>query len=164
MVRVPEAKSDCSRRGAAEVPIINYKTTWSEFQIPSPSSPAEAKLRYVYSILKPHVRVPSPPQSQSQAVVCVSTPRKYPRSGYFLVIYISECYDRYLIKEQGWKRKKWYQGRICIALGSIWFDLHENEATHWLNFHVNISYRRYFIWYVTKSQGRGCSQIFSQIF
>ena len=27
----------------------------------------------------------SPPQSQSQAVVCVSTPRMYPRSGYFLV-------------------------------------------------------------------------------
>ena len=32
------------------------------------------------------VRVPSPPQSWSQAVVCVSTPRMYPRSGYFLVI------------------------------------------------------------------------------
>ena len=27
-----------------------------------------------------------PPQSRSQAVVCVSTPRKYPRSGYFLVM------------------------------------------------------------------------------
>ena len=27
----------------------------------------------------------SPPQSRSQAVVCVSTPRMYPRSGYFLV-------------------------------------------------------------------------------
>ena len=45
----------------------------------------EAKLSYVYSILKPHFRVSSPPQSWSQAVVCVSTPRKYPRSGYFLV-------------------------------------------------------------------------------
>ena len=32
------------------------------------------------------VRVPSPSQSQFQAVVCVSTPRMYPRSGYFLVI------------------------------------------------------------------------------
>ena len=29
--------------------------------------------------------VPSPPQRRSQAVVCVSTPRMYPRSGYFLV-------------------------------------------------------------------------------
>ena len=31
------------------------------------------------------VRVPSPPQSRSKAIVCVSTPRVYPRSGYFLV-------------------------------------------------------------------------------
>ena len=31
------------------------------------------------------VRVSSPPQSRSKAVVCVSTPRMYPRSGYFLV-------------------------------------------------------------------------------
>ena len=31
------------------------------------------------------VRVLSPPQSRSQAVVCVSTPRMYPQSGYFLV-------------------------------------------------------------------------------
>ena len=39
----------------------------------------EAKPSYVYSILKPHFRVSSPPQSRSQAVVCVSTPRIYPR-------------------------------------------------------------------------------------
>ena len=31
MIRVPEAKSDCSRRGEAEVRILNFKTTWSEF-------------------------------------------------------------------------------------------------------------------------------------
>ena len=31
------------------------------------------------------VRVSSPPQSRSKAVVCVSTPRMYPQSGYFLV-------------------------------------------------------------------------------
>ena len=30
-VRVPYAKSDCSRRGKAEVRILNFKTTWSEF-------------------------------------------------------------------------------------------------------------------------------------
>ena len=29
--------------------------------------------------------VSPPPQSRSQAVVCASTPRMYPRSGYFLV-------------------------------------------------------------------------------
>ena len=43
----------------------------------------EAKPSYIYTIFKR-----SPPQSRSQAVVCVSTPRKYRRSGYFLVIYI----------------------------------------------------------------------------
>ena len=83
---------------------------------PSGTAAAEAKPRCVYSILKPHgqssrcqvrlllprrsrgaytqfqnhmVRVSSPPQSPSQAVVCASTPRKYARSGYFLVKTIS---------------------------------------------------------------------------
>ena len=79
---------------------------------PSRTAAAGVKPRCVYSILKPHgqssrcqvrlllpkqsqgaytqfenhmVRVSSPPQSRSKAVVCVSTPRMYPRSGYFLV-------------------------------------------------------------------------------
>ena len=78
MVRLPDAKSDCSRRGEAEVRILNFKTTWSEFQIPSQNTLAEAKPKYMF-------RVSSPPQSQSKAVVCVSTPRMYPVSGYFLV-------------------------------------------------------------------------------
>ena len=47
----------------------------------------DAKPSYVYSILKPHFRISSPSQSRFQAVVCVSTPRKYPQSGYFLVLY-----------------------------------------------------------------------------
>ena len=63
---------------------------------PSGTTAAEAKRRYVYSILKPHgqssgspVRIyyssiSSRPQCQSQAVVCVSTPRKYPLRGYIL--------------------------------------------------------------------------------
>ena len=34
---------------------------------------------------KTHFSVSSPPQCWSQAVVCVSTPRMYPRSEYFLV-------------------------------------------------------------------------------
>ena len=82
--RVPDAKSDCSRRGEAEVRILNFKTTWSEFQRPSQTDPAKDKPRCVHSILKPHFRVSSPPQSRSQAVVCVSTPRKYSQSGCFL--------------------------------------------------------------------------------
>ena len=109
MVRVPDAKSDCSHQGKAEVRI----TTWSEFQVPSQTAPTKAKPRCVYSILNPHGQIfrrpvrpllskanPSyiysnlkphgqsciTPQSRSKAVVCVSTPRMYPRSGYFLVI------------------------------------------------------------------------------
>ena len=82
MVKVPDAKSDCSRRGKAEVRMLNFKTTWSkfqnpsqtvteqgkaelrivhfetlwssEFQMPSQTAPAEAKPRCVYSNLKPH--------------------------------------------------------------------------------------------------------------
>ena len=50
-----------------------------------PAVLGEAKPSYIYLILKPQFRVSSPPQSQTQAVVYVSTPRKYPRSGYFLV-------------------------------------------------------------------------------
>ena len=78
MVRVLDAKSDCSRQGEAEVCILNFKTTLSEFQITSQIAPAEAKPRCVF-------RVSSPPPSWSKAVVCVSTPRMYPRSEYFLV-------------------------------------------------------------------------------
>ena len=45
---------DRCRRGEAEVRIINFKTTWLEFQMPSQTAPAEAKPRCIYSILKPH--------------------------------------------------------------------------------------------------------------
>ena len=45
---------DCCCQGKAEVRIIDFKTTWSEFQMPSQTAPAEAKPRCVYSILKPH--------------------------------------------------------------------------------------------------------------
>ena len=45
---------DRCRRGEAEVRILDFKTTWSELQMPSQTTPAEAKPRCVYSILKPH--------------------------------------------------------------------------------------------------------------
>ena len=45
---------DHCRQGEAEVRILNFKTTWSEFQMQSQTAPAEAKPRCVYSILKPH--------------------------------------------------------------------------------------------------------------
>ena len=55
----------------------------------------KVKPSYVYLILKPYFGVSSPPQSRSQAVVCASTPRKYPRSGYFLAnTKVLECTRR----------------------------------------------------------------------
>ena len=49
----------------------------------------KAKLR-IYNLKKT-----SPPQSRSQAVVCVSPPRMYPRSGYFLgVLTHTTAWDR----------------------------------------------------------------------
>ena len=39
---------------AAEVHILNFKTTWSEFEVPSQTATTEAKARCVCSILKPH--------------------------------------------------------------------------------------------------------------
>ena len=38
------------RRGEAELRILDFKTTWSKFQMPSQTAPAKAKLRCVYSI------------------------------------------------------------------------------------------------------------------
>ena len=61
----------------------------------------EAKPSYVYSILKPHSQsnINSPESVPSS--VCVSTPRMYPRSGYFLVHYIfASCYYMYVSMSQ----------------------------------------------------------------
>ena len=76
-------QSDRCCRGKAELRILNFKTTWSEFQRPCQTATerGEAELG-IYNLKKT-----SPPQSRSQAVVCVSTPRMYPRSGYFLVLH-----------------------------------------------------------------------------
>ena len=73
--------SDCIRQGEAEVRILDFKL--SEFQKPYQTAVrrGEAEL-CIYNLKKA-----SPPQSRSQAVVFVSTPRMYPRSGYFLVFY-----------------------------------------------------------------------------
>ena len=42
MVRVPDTQSEYYCRGEAEVRILNFKTTWSEFHMPSQTAPAEA--------------------------------------------------------------------------------------------------------------------------
>ena len=51
---------------------------------------SKAKPSYVYSILKPHGQSSITYPSHSKAVVCVSTPRMYPRSGYFLISFKNE--------------------------------------------------------------------------
>ena len=77
------ASQTATERGEAELRTLDFKTTWSEFQKPCQTAVTrgEAELR-TYNLKKT-----SPPQSRSQAVVCVSTPRMYPRSGYLLVFY-----------------------------------------------------------------------------
>ena len=47
MVRVSEGKSDCCRQGKAKVRILDFKTTWSEFQNPYQTAAVqgEAELR-----------------------------------------------------------------------------------------------------------------------
>ena len=47
MVRVSDAKSYCSHRGEAEVRILDFETTWSEFQKASQTATerGEAELR-----------------------------------------------------------------------------------------------------------------------
>ena len=61
---------DRCRQGEAKVRILNFKTTWSEFQMPSQTAPAEAKPRCVYSILKPHGQsfITSPESVQGSCV------------------------------------------------------------------------------------------------
>ena len=57
------------RRGEAELHTLQYQARWNQA-----------------TYIKTQFSVSSPLQCRSQAVVCVSTPRMYPRSGYFLVM------------------------------------------------------------------------------
>ena len=61
---------DRCRQGEAKVCILDFKRTWSVFQMPSQTAPAEAKARCVYSILKPHGQsfITSPESVQSSCV------------------------------------------------------------------------------------------------
>ena len=72
---------DCCCRGEAEVRILDFKTTWSEFQKANQTATEQGNAKRISN-----QNVCSPPQSRSQAVVWVSTPRKYPHSGYFCVM------------------------------------------------------------------------------
>ena len=47
-------QSDCCRKSEAKVRILDFKTTWLEFQRQIRLLLSKAKLSYVYSILKPH--------------------------------------------------------------------------------------------------------------
>ena len=66
--------SDHSQTATAKVRILDFKTTWSEFQKPYQTAAVQGKAELsIYNLKKI-----SPPQSWSQAIVCVSTPRMYP--------------------------------------------------------------------------------------
>ena len=118
---------------------------------PSQTAAAKAKPRYVYSILKPHGQssgnIVTPSGSitlvlpnfdlilqcfilspcRSQAVVCVSTPRKYPSSGYFLVSYYFAKYVSLSI---------WSTG-IIIELVKVWLFHGDSHLKVWL---INFKY------------------------
>ena len=49
-----EPSQSAARQSKAELRILDFKTTWSEFHKPIRLLLSEAKLSYVYSILKPH--------------------------------------------------------------------------------------------------------------
>ena len=76
-----KASQTATEQGKVEQWIFDFKTTWSEFRKTCQTNVArgEAELR-IYNLEKTSL-----PQSRSQAVVCVSTPRVYPCSGSFLV-------------------------------------------------------------------------------
>ena len=104
MFRVPpvsDAKSDWSCRGEAEVRILNFRTTWSEFQKASQTATkrCNAELRIL------NFKETSPLQSRYQAVVCVSTPRMYPQSGYFLVYH-------------------YFNHHVCLSFSTTFVTLH----------------------------------------
>ena len=80
---------DHCRRGKAKVHILDFKTTWSEFQKASRTDTkgGNAELHIL------NFKETSPLQSLSQAVVCASTPRMYPQSRYFLVTHYCQKFD-----------------------------------------------------------------------
>ena len=72
-------QSDRYRQGKAKVRILDFKTTWLELKKPSLTAAAQGEVeQHIYNKILPT-------KSLSQAVLCVSTPRMYPCSGYFLV-------------------------------------------------------------------------------
>ena len=81
MVRVPEAQSD---RYWARGSRATY--TWFQNHIVRvPKACQTTVMRGKAKLRTYNLKKTSPLQSRSQAVVCVSTPRMYPRSEYFLV-------------------------------------------------------------------------------
>ena len=66
--------------------------------------------------IETHFSVSSPPQSRSQAVVCVSTTRMYLRSGHFqLCTYFNKCFFVNKVKVIG-ANEKWYSYLIWQEL------------------------------------------------
>ena len=68
-------------RGEAKLRMLDFKTTWSEFQEPCQTAATQSKAELGIYNLKQIL----PSQSGSQVVLCISTPRMYLRIRYILV-------------------------------------------------------------------------------
>ena len=161
MVRVSEDKSDCSwarrswimytlfqiyivefkkpsqtatERGKAELRILDFKNTWSDFQNTTAAEWSQAEPR-LYNL-----KETSPLLSWSQAVVCVSTPRMYPRSGYFLVTSNNNF------------RNSWSfsMGGSCALLGNFLhlIKLFEIHNFFWSRVKLEILVITFWVWYL----------------
>ena len=67
---------------------VTFRPLWFIRQGEAELHTLQNKARWIQAMyIETHFSVSSPLQSRSQAVVCVSTPRMYPQSRYFLVYY-----------------------------------------------------------------------------
>ena len=87
-IRVHPQTPRVMRQGEAELHTLQYQARWNQA-----------------TYIKTQFSVSSPLQCRSQAVVCVSTPRMYPRSGYFLVWTIPKRFSK---KGTLWQRESIY--------------------------------------------------------
>ena len=110
MVIDPDVELDRHPWGKAWLCILNFKTTYSQFEQPSPTAVmrGEAELHIC------NLKKTSPPQT----VVCVSSPRMYGRSGYFLVSMIFFLYLSTYFNTKKWflrhKEILWYSENVTV--------------------------------------------------
>ena len=83
-------------------------------------------------------RVSSPPQSRSKAVVCVSSPRMYPHSGYFLVQVYKVCLNSYRNHEITRRYRKQKNQKINDVRATL-APCIPSAVSHCLHFRLNLN-------------------------